>query len=66
LKCLCPYCIQTSPLSGRLQLVDSTGCIDVVIPDLPWNGNFYGIYEVITIVYYAIFVHMNIPCNGLP
>ncbi|PUZ70554.1 hypothetical protein GQ55_2G241100 [Panicum hallii var. hallii] len=38
--------IKTSPLSGRLQLVDSTGCVDVVIPDLPWNGNFYGIYEI--------------------
>ncbi|OEL31303.1 CST complex subunit CTC1 [Dichanthelium oligosanthes] len=38
--------IKTSPLSGKLQLVDSTGCIDVVIPDLPPNGSLYGIYEV--------------------
>uniref|UniRef100_K3ZQ83 CST complex subunit CTC1 n=1 Tax=Setaria italica TaxID=4555 RepID=K3ZQ83_SETIT len=36
----------TSPLSGRLQLVDSTGCIDVIIPDLPPNGSLYGIYEI--------------------
>ncbi|TKW32942.1 hypothetical protein SEVIR_2G199600v4 [Setaria viridis] len=37
---------KTSPLSGRLQLVDSTGCIDVIIPDLPPNGSLYGIYEI--------------------
>jgi len=57
---------QTSSLSGRLQLVDSTGCVDVIIPDLPSNESLYGIYEVITIVYSAIFVHVNMPCNGLP
>ncbi|CAN6174161.1 unnamed protein product [Urochloa humidicola] len=38
--------IKTSPLSGRLQLVDSTGCIDVIIPDLPSNGCLYGVYEI--------------------
>ncbi|CAN6210577.1 unnamed protein product [Urochloa humidicola] len=38
--------IKTSPLSGRLQLVDSTGCIDVIIPDLPSNGSLYGVYEI--------------------
>jgi hypothetical protein len=27
-------------------LVDSTGYIDVFIPDLPPTENFYGIYEV--------------------
>jgi len=58
--------IKTSSLSGRLQLVDSTGCVDVIIPDLPSNESLYGIYEVITIVYSAIFVHVNMPCNGLP
>jgi hypothetical protein len=51
---------QTSPLSGRLQLVDSTGYIDVIILDLPPNGSLYGIYEVMTIVSNAIFVHVNI------
>ncbi|KAJ1289501.1 hypothetical protein BS78_02G169100 [Paspalum vaginatum] len=39
--------IKTSPLSGRLQLVDSTGCLDVFIPDLPPNGNLHGIYEIV-------------------
>uniref|UniRef100_A0A0A9D6F1 CST complex subunit CTC1 n=1 Tax=Arundo donax TaxID=35708 RepID=A0A0A9D6F1_ARUDO len=37
--------IKASPLSGRLQLVDSTGCIDVIVPDLPSNESLYGIYE---------------------
>ncbi|CAL5088555.1 unnamed protein product [Urochloa decumbens] len=37
--------IKASPLSGRLQLVDSTGSIDVIIPDLPSNGSLYGVYE---------------------
>lgn len=33
--------IQNSPLSGRLQLVDATGSIDVLVPDLPstWDAN---------------------------
>ncbi|KAL6846650.1 hypothetical protein ACP4OV_024098 [Aristida adscensionis] len=38
--------IKASSLSGRLQLVDSTGSIDVVIPDLPQNENLYGVYEI--------------------
>ncbi|PKI45456.1 hypothetical protein CRG98_034111 [Punica granatum] len=35
-----------SPASGRLQLFDATGSVDVLIPDLPstWKSN--GIYEV--------------------
>ncbi|KAF3446226.1 hypothetical protein FNV43_RR11405 [Rhamnella rubrinervis] len=39
--------LKISPSSGRLQLVDATGSIDVFIPDLPstWNSN--SIYEVI-------------------
>ncbi|KAF5468328.1 hypothetical protein F2P56_012486 [Juglans regia] len=39
--------LKISPSSGRLQLVDVTGSIDVLIPDLPstWNAN--SIYEVI-------------------
>ncbi|NP_001348322.1 uncharacterized protein LOC100304248 [Zea mays] len=39
--------IKTSPLSGRLQLVDSTGCIDVFIPDLPPNESLHDIYEIV-------------------
>lgn len=37
---------QISPASGRLQLFDATGSIDVLIPDLPstWKPN--SIYEV--------------------
>lgn len=40
--------IQICPSSGRLQLVDETGSVDVLIPDLPstWNAN--SIYEVKT------------------
>ncbi|BBG94975.1 conserved telomere maintenance component 1 [Prunus dulcis] len=40
--------IQTSPSSGRLQLVDATGSIDVLIPDLPstWDANrIYKVYQ---------------------
>ncbi|XP_059453022.1 CST complex subunit CTC1 isoform X2 [Corylus avellana] len=39
--------LKISPTSGRLQLVDATGSIDVLIPDLPstWNAN--SIFEVI-------------------
>uniref|UniRef100_A0A0D9XD61 CST complex subunit CTC1 n=1 Tax=Leersia perrieri TaxID=77586 RepID=A0A0D9XD61_9ORYZ len=33
--------IKSSSLPGTLQLVDATGCIDVVIPDLPPNINNY-------------------------
>lgn len=39
--------IQVSPSSGRLQLVDATGSIDVLIPDLPSTWNTHSIYEVI-------------------
>ncbi|KAL5777858.1 hypothetical protein ACOSP7_010784 [Xanthoceras sorbifolium] len=39
-------CLKISPSSGRLQLVDVTGSIDVIIPDLlsTWNAN--SIFEV--------------------
>ncbi|KAF5740713.1 CST complex subunit CTC1 [Tripterygium wilfordii] len=39
--------LMISPSSGRLQLVDQTGGIDAIVPDLPstWNAN--NIYEVI-------------------
>ncbi|OWM80758.1 hypothetical protein CDL15_Pgr006788 [Punica granatum] len=38
--------LKISPASGRLQLFDATGSVDVLIPDLPstWKSN--GIYEV--------------------
>ncbi|KAL5228950.1 hypothetical protein ABZP36_017215 [Zizania latifolia] len=38
--------IKRSSLPGRLQLVDATGCIDVIIPDLPPNVSVDGIYEI--------------------
>ncbi|KAF3974532.1 hypothetical protein CMV_002140 [Castanea mollissima] len=39
--------LKVSPSSGRLQLVDATGSIDVLIPDLPSTCNTHSIYEVI-------------------
>ena len=38
--------IQVSPSSGGLQLVDATGSIDVVIPDIPSNWDLKRVYEV--------------------
>uniref|UniRef100_A0A0E0M0L7 CST complex subunit CTC1 n=1 Tax=Oryza punctata TaxID=4537 RepID=A0A0E0M0L7_ORYPU len=38
--------IKRSSLPGTLQLVDATGCIDVVIPDLPPNVCMDSIYEI--------------------
>lgn len=38
---------QVSPYSGRLQLVDMTGSIDVIVPDLSLNWSANSIYEVI-------------------
>uniref|UniRef100_A0A0D3H669 CST complex subunit CTC1 n=1 Tax=Oryza barthii TaxID=65489 RepID=A0A0D3H669_9ORYZ len=38
--------IKRSSVSGTLQLVDATGCIDVVIPDLPPNVCMDSIYEI--------------------
>uniref|UniRef100_J3MX25 CST complex subunit CTC1 n=1 Tax=Oryza brachyantha TaxID=4533 RepID=J3MX25_ORYBR len=38
--------IKRSSLPGTLQLVDATGCIDVIIPDLPPNVCVDGIYEI--------------------
>ncbi|MCL7046696.1 hypothetical protein MKW94_027346 [Papaver nudicaule] len=40
--------LQISPMSGRLQLIDATGSIDVVIPDFPSNCDVRSIYEVRT------------------
>ncbi|KAJ8771568.1 hypothetical protein K2173_026745 [Erythroxylum novogranatense] len=40
-------CLKISPLSGRLQLVDATGSIDVIIPDLPTTWKSSSIYEVV-------------------
>ncbi|KAF7058624.1 hypothetical protein CFC21_065639, partial [Triticum aestivum] len=39
-------CMKMSSLPLRLQLVDDTGCIDVIIPDLPPNVCMNGIYEI--------------------
>lgn len=37
---------QVSQSSGRMLLVDATGSIDVIIPDLPSSMNINNIYEV--------------------
>lgn len=39
--------IQVSTSSGRLQLSDATGSIDVLITDIPLTWDFNTIYEVI-------------------
>ncbi|XP_031273380.1 CST complex subunit CTC1 isoform X2 [Pistacia vera] len=39
--------LKVSPYSGRLQLVDMTGSIDVIVPDLSLNWSANSIYEVI-------------------
>ncbi|XP_060958065.1 CST complex subunit CTC1 isoform X3 [Cannabis sativa] len=39
--------LQISPSSGRLQLVDATSSVDVIIPDLPSTWNSSSIYEVV-------------------
>ncbi|RVW50495.1 CST complex subunit CTC1 [Vitis vinifera] len=41
-----PSCADYISPSGRLQLIDATGCFDVVIPDLPSDCNSNSIYEV--------------------
>ncbi|KAJ4963941.1 hypothetical protein NE237_023880 [Protea cynaroides] len=38
--------LEISPCSGRLQLVDATGSIEVVVPDLPSNWDVKIIYEI--------------------
>lgn len=38
--------LKVSQLSGRMLLVDATGSIDVIIPDLPSSLNINNIYEV--------------------
>lgn len=39
--------LKISPSSGRLQLVDATGSIDVLVPDLPSTWKTNNIYEVV-------------------
>ncbi|XP_037493187.1 CST complex subunit CTC1 isoform X2 [Jatropha curcas] len=39
--------LKISPSSGRLQLVDATGSIDVIIPDLPSTWKSSGMFEVV-------------------
>ncbi|PSS31397.1 CST complex subunit like [Actinidia chinensis var. chinensis] len=38
--------VKISTSSGRLQLIDATGSIDVIVPDLPSTWNIDNIYEV--------------------
>ncbi|KAF5174853.1 Cst complex subunit ctc1 [Thalictrum thalictroides] len=38
--------LKISPFSGRLQMVDASGSIDVVVPDLPSDNNTSNVYEV--------------------
>ncbi|KAM0911145.1 hypothetical protein ACQ4PT_013695 [Festuca glaucescens] len=38
--------MKISSLPKRLQLVDDTGCIDIIVPDLPPNVCLDGIYEI--------------------
>ncbi|XP_070044816.1 CST complex subunit CTC1 isoform X3 [Nicotiana tomentosiformis] len=38
--------LKVSPSSGRMLLVDATGSVDVIIPDLPSSWNFNNMYEV--------------------
>ncbi|CAN1819657.1 CST complex subunit CTC1 [Linum perenne] len=39
--------LKISSASGRLQLVDATGSIDVIVPDLPSTWNAKNIYKVV-------------------
>ncbi|KAK9929523.1 hypothetical protein M0R45_026619 [Rubus argutus] len=45
--------LKNSPLSGRLQLVDATGSIDVLVPDLPstWDAN-----RILKVVDYSLII----------
>ncbi|XP_050378605.1 CST complex subunit CTC1 isoform X2 [Argentina anserina] len=49
--------LKTSPFSGRLQLVDATGSIDVLVPDLPptWDAT-----KIIKVVDYSVLI------DGMP
>ncbi|XP_043714330.1 CST complex subunit CTC1-like isoform X2 [Telopea speciosissima] len=49
--------LEISPSSGRLQLIDATGSIEVVVPDLPSNWDARSIYEV---------KHYTVVIEGIP
>ncbi|KAF9608681.1 hypothetical protein IFM89_010465 [Coptis chinensis] len=49
--------LQISPSSGRLQMVDASGSIDVVVPDLPSYYDINNVYEV---------KHYSVVIEGLP
>ncbi|XP_042495494.1 CST complex subunit CTC1 [Macadamia integrifolia] len=49
--------LEISPSSGRLQLTDATGSIEVVVPDLPSNWDVRSIYEV---------KHYTVVIEGVP
>ncbi|PQP99936.1 CST complex subunit CTC1 isoform X1 [Prunus yedoensis var. nudiflora] len=57
--------LKTSPSSGRLQLVDATGSIDVLIPDLPstWDAN--RIYKVADFSLVIEGMPQSVGCIGL-
>ncbi|KAJ1404674.1 CST complex subunit CTC1, plant [Sesbania bispinosa] len=50
--------LKINPLTRRLQLVDATGGIDVLIPDLPLTWNPNEIYEVTFALHYS---HSTLP-----
>ncbi|KAM7517103.1 hypothetical protein LguiA_006686 [Lonicera macranthoides] len=44
--------LKISPSSGKLQLIDATGSIDVVIPELPstWSSSIYEVHDFTVVV----------------
>ncbi|CAL5385136.1 unnamed protein product [Camellia sinensis] len=54
-----------SPSSGRLQLIDVTGSIDVIIPDLPSTWNINNIYEVNEFSLVMEGIPEKVDCSGL-
>ncbi|KAI9118727.1 hypothetical protein K1719_010172 [Acacia pycnantha] len=55
--CLLLGYLKVAPSTGRLQLVDATGSIDVLIPDLPCTWDTNELYEV---------MDFNIIVDGIP
>ncbi|CAI0558452.1 unnamed protein product [Linum tenue] len=55
--------LKISSASGRLQLVDATGSIDAIVPDLPSTWNINTIYKVVN---FSIIVEgkPNSPCQS--
>ncbi|KAL7245119.1 hypothetical protein ACSBR2_000452 [Camellia fascicularis] len=57
--------VKISPSSGRLQLIDVTGSIDVIIPDLPSTWNINSIYEVNEFSIVMEGIPEKVDCSGL-